>query len=85
VFKNLTEDQVAGTVTPHLMADTPGNLDRVVDRIAETCPQVKLIAYCETRSIAPSRTTGAHFEAAGFAIRRTSTPSRPTAGLTAAV
>ncbi len=43
-FESATDDQILGTVTPQLMPPHPRTLDKVVDRIATTCPDVKLLA-----------------------------------------
>lgn len=43
-FKDLRADEVAGTVTPQLMPGSAKSLDVLVARIAETSPDVKLIA-----------------------------------------
>ncbi len=43
-FSGARDDEVLGTVTPQLMQPNPEALETIVGRIAETCPEVKIIA-----------------------------------------
>ncbi|MEX0972444.1 MAG: sulfotransferase domain-containing protein [Solirubrobacterales bacterium] len=43
-FGDAGEKEALGTVTPQLMMGDSDELDRLVDRIAKTCPDIRLIA-----------------------------------------